>query len=386
LDELDLPIGLVEVGSLFEGAIILEIPSCGEATLVEHDGVRHINPSHGCGPLTLRQLHDEYNVKLQQPSKKLKMSVEDLKRQDDRVLPGPHSCQVGTLSLGWPRLAKKHIGAKDDRPPWIVRAEKSLTRYPYSLLFSFLSLVQEQTGKSTLDDWVPVERALAWCSQYGLPLTEEQRCMDCGGECLRLEVFQWEVVLLYLLFRLWKALVDWEVFLKAGGPYHPGDINAYRDAIHRYAMILLGPAQARSRSLFASDRMLDHAIRKEYWLRRQSKGRLARGEAYEKTQAEVGYLAQTYISEIVTQRCGVKLAFFFQVQRVLPKAQSVFDLCYLQLSQLMLKPLHTWVRHLRLCEVPPCGRLFWAPHGHNKYCEEHLRGGVWAEKSRKSQT
>jgi hypothetical protein len=47
---------------------------------------------------------------------------------------------------------------------------------------------------------------------------------------------------------------------------------------------------------------------------------------------------------------------------------------------------NVWIRHLRLCEVPSCGRLFWAPHSHNRYCEEHPRGAVWAEKSRKSQT
>jgi hypothetical protein len=384
LNELALPVGLVEVGSFFEGAVILEIPSCGEATLVEHDGIRHINPSRGGQPHLLNQFHDEDHVQPQQLSKKRKMSVGDMKQKTGLVLPEPHSCQVGTLSLGWPRLAEKHVKGKDNRPSWIIRAEKSLIKYPYSSLFSLLSLVQERSGKSTLDDSVPVERALAWCSQYGLPATEEELCMDCSGECLRLEAFQGEVMILYLLFRLWKALIDWEVFVKAPGACHPRDVDAHRDAIHRYALSLLGPPQTRSRSLLASDRMLDHAIRKEYWLKQQ-KGRPALGDAYEKTQADVGFLAQTYISEIVNQRCGVKPAFFFQVQRVVLKARSVFDLCYLQLSQLMLKPLDMWVRHLKLCEVPSCGRLFWAPHGHNIYCEEHPRGAVWAEKNRKIQ-
>ena len=128
MDELDLPIGLVEVGSLFEGAIILEIPSCGQATLVEHDGVRHLNASHGCPSHLLKQFHDEYHAKLETLAKKRKMSVEDLRQKDGLVLPELHSCQVGTLSLGWPRLTEKRKpSAKDDRPAWIIRAEKSLT-------------------------------------------------------------------------------------------------------------------------------------------------------------------------------------------------------------------------------------------------------------------
>jgi hypothetical protein len=191
LDEHDLPIGFIEVGSLFEGAINLDIPSCGEATLMEHDGVRHINASDGCPPHVLKQFHDEYRAELQRLAKRLKMpSVEDLQRKEGIVLPELHSCQVGTLSLGWPRLAaKRQHPAKDDRPAWIIRADRVLTKYPYSLLFSFLGLVEERSGKSTLDDWVPVEKALEWCTRYGLPAAEEEFCPDCGAECLRLETF-----------------------------------------------------------------------------------------------------------------------------------------------------------------------------------------------------
>ena len=85
-----------------------------------------------------------------------------------------------------------------------------------------------------------MERALAWCSLYGLPAKDEELCSDCGGECLRLETFQRETIIRYLLFRLWKALVEWEVFVKAPGPCHSRDVEAYRDAIHRYARILRG--------------------------------------------------------------------------------------------------------------------------------------------------
>jgi hypothetical protein len=65
-------------------------------------------------------------------------SGEDLKQEEGIVLPELHSCQVDTLSLGWPRLAaKRQHPAKDDRPAWIIRADRALTKYPYSLLSRF---------------------------------------------------------------------------------------------------------------------------------------------------------------------------------------------------------------------------------------------------------
>ena len=80
------------------------------------------------------------------------------------------------------------------------------------------------------------------------------------------------------------------------------------------------------------------------------------------------------MSDIVHDRCQLIPRFFFQVQKLVLRAHSVFDLCYLQLSQLIFLPLGIGVRHLKLCEKPACGQLFWAPHGHNEYCEEHTRG------------
>ena len=172
LDENDLLIGFVEVGSLIEAAITLWIPSCGKASLVEHDGVRHIIASQGCPPEVLRQVDDDYQVKLhgyhaklrslERKSKRLKVPIEDLKQKYRALAPELHSCQVGTLSLGWPQIAGKHQnGVKDDGPSWVIQAKKALTRYPHSLLFSFLNLVEEHSGKKPLDAWVPVEKVLA---------------------------------------------------------------------------------------------------------------------------------------------------------------------------------------------------------------------------------
>ena len=87
----------------------------------------------------------------------------------------------------------------------MLRAEKELTKYPYSLLFSFLRLVKEPHEPSTLDDWVPAEQALEWCSRYGLPATEAQLYI-AGMDCLRLDRFQRETAILYWLFQLWNSI------------------------------------------------------------------------------------------------------------------------------------------------------------------------------------
>jgi uncharacterized protein YeaO (DUF488 family) len=382
LDELDFPVGFVEVGSLFDGTINLNIPSCGRATLVEHGGVRHINPSPGCPSDVLRQIHEAHHEKLQQLAKRYRTSVEDLKRKNGVVLPELHNCQVGTLHFGWARLTEMvQPGAIDSRPAWIIQAEKALTKYPYSLLFSFLRLVEEQSGKSMLDSWVPVEKALGWCTSFGLPSVDEEFCPDCGNYCLRLEAFQGEVLIFYLLFCLWKALFEWEVFAKYWQPLESPeskDDEGYRHKIHRYATILLGFRQRPSGSLFASDTNLEHAMSQEHWLRQQIQRTPHLRKAYEEAQANVGFFAKSYTSDIVNQRCRAKQKYLFEVRKQITQAHSVFDLCYLQLSQLMLKPADMWVRHLRCCEVASCGRIFWAPHGHQKYCEDHPKGAVWA--------
>jgi hypothetical protein len=171
----------------------------------------------------------------------------------------------------------------------------------------------------------------------------------------------------------------WEVFAKYQEPVDSKGGEAYRHEIHRYATILLGLRQAPSGSFFVSDTNLEHAMSQERFLRQQSQKRLDLRKTSEETQAKVGFFAKSYTSNIVNQRCRAKQTCFFQVRKMITQAHSVFDVCYLQLSQLMLKPLDMWVRPLKCCEVAACDRIFWAPHGHHKYCEEHPRGAIWAE-------
>src|SRR5687768_10407648 len=48
--DIELPQGIVPVGSLHDAIARLDIPSCGKATVWEQDGVRYIRPSEGCPP------------------------------------------------------------------------------------------------------------------------------------------------------------------------------------------------------------------------------------------------------------------------------------------------------------------------------------------------
>jgi hypothetical protein len=119
-------------------------------------------------------------------------------KQKGVQIPEQHSCQDGVL---WPgsyhanqRRAKE---VPDGRPSWIVEAEKKLTKYPYSLLFSLIRLVAEPRAGDPFDDCVPPNKVLEWCSMYGLPDTEEWHTDERYG-CLQLSKFQRETVILYL--------------------------------------------------------------------------------------------------------------------------------------------------------------------------------------------
>src|SRR6266850_2787724 len=150
LDKTELPTGFGDVGSLLEAMIRWEIPSCGTPTIVEHQGVRYIQPSQGCPPETLQRLHRTYKNQVERLARKhgvpidrknLGVTIDRLQKKQDIHLPELHTCQTGVLSLGPHHSTQRRAkGAPDDRPSWIVDASKKLTKYPYLLLFSLIDL------------------------------------------------------------------------------------------------------------------------------------------------------------------------------------------------------------------------------------------------------
>jgi hypothetical protein len=408
LGKTELPSGLGDVGSLLDRLIRLDIASCGTPTIVAHQGVRYIQPSSG---------------------------------------------ETGVLWLGRHHSnGRRRKETPDERPSWMVTAAKQLTKYPYSLLFSVLDLVTEAQPGETLDPWVAPEKVLAWCTMYGLPEAETWHSDERYG-CLRLDRFQSQAVNLYLLFHLWKAVVEWRVFQEGSGPSDPDEAEKHRGAIHYYSELLLrlhdggsglGHAIAVEQHL---KQQLDRGIyewvnpktkkvvnlKKEYNHAKDNLDHLALvtidDEIYERGQEHPYLSAVTeriillqqqlhrgidqYVKPEPTSVHDLKQAYtavkaevdrLVQVARdardpcrqgrpylsgatgqIILQARSVFDACYFQLGQLMLKPADEVARHLKDCAVRSCGRVFWADHGHEKFCGRgnHNRKAQWAQKRAK---
>jgi hypothetical protein len=288
--------------------------------------------------------------------------------------------------------------SKDDRPEWIVKAEKRLMKHPYSLLFSLLNLVNDPHRGDTWDALVPPERAVEWCTQYGLPATEEGKYVE-GDDCLRLDSFQQETVFLYLLFQVWKALVEWTIFSKdpeAKDPESrdPEEVHAFRKAIHRPAELLLLFFRHQNGSVLEGHVSLGPAMERECWLKQQldrgivswvdPKRQKARDfkDEYEKTQANVDGWVKVVIDEVLQRRSSWVLRPSLFASRMIVEGRSVFAACYMQLCQLTLKPPAEWKAHFKYCQVPACGGFFWADHGSAAYCPEHDRRTVYSRNKR----
>jgi hypothetical protein len=94
-------------------------------------------------------------------------------------------------------------------------------------------------------------------------------------------------------------------------------------------------------------------------------------------------VAQVSIDDVAHKRKRLDQYLSGATGQTIVLVPSVFDACYLQLGQLRQKPPGETARHLKLCAVPACGRLFWAPRAKNTRCEEHFsRGAVWAANKR----
>jgi hypothetical protein len=381
LSDIELPAGFGPVGSLHQAIIRLDIPSCGNATIFAHEAVRYIRLSEGCPREKLAKLHRTYENQVKRRARKhrvafyrqrLAETIERLKQSPNVDLPEAHNCQTGVLWLGphpWNQPRRK--ATADERPPWIIQAGKRLTKFPYSLLFSFLRLVKEPKPGDAMDDYVPPHEVLEWCSKYGLPDTEEFHRDERYG-CLEVGRFQWETVILYLLFHLWKAVIDWQQFKKVSAPSDPVLAEQYREAIHRYADLLLrlryapdSPsvlAAAIDRERFLK-RQLDHG--KRTYLDHQSQRTIDLQKEYRDAQAAVEKFALASIDEVIQARMRRDMVPSVEGSQIVSVARSVFAGCYLQLKCLILKPLGEAARHLKTCQA--CGNLFWAPHGHMNF-------------------
>jgi hypothetical protein len=341
LSNLDVPERVRNVGSLLDVYINLSIPLEGQASIRERHGVPYVVPPDG---------------------------------------------PYGTLWLGSYRQREGTLkSVRETMPVACVNAQRVLTKYPYSLLLALVRLiVNEPQGRGTLDEWVPRAKALEWCSQFGLPeeeFEEEIPYDDLGEHYLRLRTFQWEILRLYLIFRLWEAHIEWHELIKQNDePIDPSVIEEHRTAIRHYASLLINAYGAQSQSLISAAPVLRAYINRERVIRRHiEQSGQTNGEAkaaLSETLATLDARVQTYIHELISWRNWSIQPGFSPMRQKAPgifmQTRSLFDVAYLQLGSLTLRLPGEWRVHWKSCAWPGgCGRQFWARHGHEKYCEEH---------------
>jgi hypothetical protein len=222
---------------------------------------------------------------------------------------------------------------------------------PLSTLFSLLDLVHEPISWEALDSCVSPERAVQWCLDHGLP--ESERCYDnrlwSEGDwspddraCLPLEIFQKQVLTLFLCFHCWRILV--------------GEQWDQLDAV----LIALSDTKGPER---------------------------IQGAPLEWRQ----HYAQWYLlSHIMTQRVErIRPTYSWPLGDDGPNgtpgirlvASSLFDYAFFQLAQLTMKPKLEIKRKLKLCRG--CSRFFWG-HGNRRYCERPGcdRRTIWSQNHR----
>jgi hypothetical protein len=109
LSDIGLPEGIVPVGDLHGAIVHLGIPSCGKATIWEHEGVRYIRHSEECSLDERQKRHDAYKRKVNRLTRKhgvkfdrndLGVTIDRLRKKPGAHLSEAHSCQTGVLFLG----------------------------------------------------------------------------------------------------------------------------------------------------------------------------------------------------------------------------------------------------------------------------------------------
>jgi hypothetical protein len=213
-----------------------------------------------------------------------------------------------------------------------------LTNRPYALLLSLITMVKEPRKGGRVSESVVVEDVLAWCSRYGLPDTEEF-LTDDGSDCLSLRKFQHHTIMLYLIVRLWVALLEND-----------------RGKIDEYLCFAINVGLSGRAT--SPDLTIAHYV----WLGKV----LETPDIHRVISAPTRDVwARHYVGDLINAhlgRTGVQLAVpasNTESGRFFVKVPSFFDLCYLQLAGMIAKPQDgSEIRkHLRTCAL--CQRLFW---------------------------
>ena len=229
-------------------------------------------------------------------------------------------------------------GEQDNRQRRIKEVHRELTIRPYALLLSLITMVREPHRGGRVSESVVVKDVLAWCSRYGLPDTEEL-LTDDGSDCLSLRKFQHHTILLYLIVRLWIALLEND-----------------RRTIDEYLCFAINVGLSGRAT--SPDLTIAHYVRLGKVLETPDVDRVISAPTRD-------VWARHYVGDLINahiRRAGVQLVVptsTTESGRFFVKAASLFDLCYLQLAGMIAKPQDgsEMRKNLRTCAI--CQRLFW---------------------------
>ena len=202
-----------------------------------------------------------------------------------------------------------------------------------ALLLAFIGLVQpplppyfRSSNKEPMKKAVPDKKIISFCKKFGMPYSgirpkEFYPAIDdlvhdlavVPNDIIDLEQFRYRVAWLYTRFQVW-----YELYLKEEKDYVKEYIKRVGETDRSVAKQLL--------ALEVTARM-DNA-------------------------------------RLISRYDRKKDKFILGV-----RAQSLFDVAYFHLGNLLTMNDEHIKQHLKTCKNPRCRRLFWALHGHQKYCE-----------------
>jgi hypothetical protein len=208
----------------------------------------------------------------------------------------------------------------------------SVSTNELDLLLSLIELIKEPIDMNNLQESFSNDEIIKWCERYTLPgLSKHEKIQENKNtsdfptlfyNCMLLDIFYFEVTILYSLFNLWRAALEED-----------------NEKIKHYATLL----------------------KKDFDITKK---------------AAVDIILSVFIDEKMK---NIYMRFLnFGENKLFLDTDDIFSMCYFQLANLITKPSES-KKHLRECKN--CRRLFWG-HGNSGYCSNCDRRTVWSRKNR----
>lgn len=253
--------------------------------------------------------------------------------------------EVKSFNLRFPEYKIKKIeGMKfvvgEGKAENLLVNEKEIFDSP-DLLFSLLRLSPGDSPiNSPSEIHIPDKEILKWVKKYGIPYQDKELNFKLNDELIRDDVlhidgFKRKLFWLHGLFHLWKALIEEE----------EEGIKKFQYSLQFFVQLenFINPE-------IDSEKLLKSAIATKI------------SESFSDISLRLIYNKETNKYEFTLT------------------ASSLFDIAYFQLAALMTKSRSENKKKMKKCAL--CGSVFWAHHGHQKYCSMCPRQTAWSRKQK----